>query len=114
MLLKLILIVLTFPIWLPVLIVVVVLLFVLIVVALSLVFSFFAAGIAALFSGVHLLFTAPFSGMMMTGGGLIIMGLFILIAGPVLKKVVPGLINIFRNIIDRVGDEFRKGGKNNG
>ncbi len=114
MLLKLILIVLTFPIWMPVLIVVVVLLFVVIVVVLALVFSFLAAGIAALLGGIRLLFEAPFSGMMMAGGGLVITGLFVLIAGPVLKKFVPATINIFRNIIDRIGDEFRNGGRKNG
>lgn len=114
LLLKLLLLVITFPVWLPILIVVVVLLFVVVVVAFSLVFAFFAAGVGILLSGFRTMFEAPFAGIMMIGGGLFITGLFVLIAGPVLKRFIPGAINMFRSIIDKMGDALRNGGRKNG
>lgn len=113
-LIKLLILVLTFPIWLPILILVVVFLFVIIVVAFSLVFGFLIAGVSIIFGGIRTLFEAPFVGMMMLGGGLLVVGLFVLIAGPVLKRFIPGAINLFRSVIDKLGDALRNGGRKNG
>ncbi|WP_303788780.1 DUF1700 domain-containing protein [Ruminococcus flavefaciens] len=81
--------VLTFPIWLPLLIAAVTILFVVIVVLLSLVFAFIAAGIGLIIGGFAILFEVPSVALMALGAGFIITGLVILLCKPVFRSAIP-------------------------
>ncbi|WP_303805986.1 DUF1700 domain-containing protein [Ruminococcus flavefaciens] len=105
--------VLTFPIWLPVLIVAVVMLFVIIVVLFSLIFAFIAAGIGLIVGGIAALFEAPSVALMALGAGLIITGLVILLCKPVFGAAIPACGRGIKKLFTWVGGLFKKGGKEN-
>lgn len=105
--------VLTFPIWLPVLIVAVVMLFVIIVVLFSLIFAFIAAGICLIVGGIAALFEAPSVALMALGAGLIITGLVILLCKPVFGAAIPACGRGIKKLFTWVGGLFKKGGKEN-
>ncbi|MCR4638291.1 DUF1700 domain-containing protein [Ruminococcus sp.] len=105
--------VLTFPIWLPLLIVAVVMLFVIIVVLFSLVIAFIAAGIGLIFGGIALLFELPSIALMALGAGFIITGLVILICKPVFGAAIPACGRGIKKLFTWVGGLFKKGGKEN-
>ena len=111
--LSIILAVLTFPIWLPVLIVAVVMLFVIIVVLLSLIVAFIAAGIGLIFGGFGMIFEAPAVALMSLGAGFIITGLVILLFKPVFGAAIPACGRGIKKLFTWVGGLFKKGGKEN-
>ncbi|MDF2511736.1 MAG: hypothetical protein K0S04_1602 [Herbinix sp.] len=97
----------TFPIWLPIVLTVLGIAIGVIATVVGLIFGFGLTGIALIGSGV-ILFVAglaelatPFYGLLMIGGGLVITGLGMLITiavGFVCKKVLPVLISGFVNL----------------
>ena len=105
--------VLTFPIWLPVLIVAVVMLFVVIVVLFSLVIAFIAAGIGLIICGFAVLFEAPSVALMAIGAGFIITGIVLLICKPVFGAAIPACGRGIKKLFTWVGGLFKKGGKEN-
>ena len=105
--------VLTFPIWLPILIVAVVMLFVIIVVLFSLVFAFIAAGIGLIIGGFALIFEIPSVALMALGAGFIITGLVILMCKPVFGAAIPACGRGIKKLFAWVGGLFKKGGKEN-
>lgn len=111
--LSIILAVLTFPIWLPILIVVVVMLFVVIVVLLSLVVAFIAAGIGLIIGGIITLFEVPSIALMALGAGLIITGIVALICKPVFGSAIPACGRGIKKAFSWIGGLFKKGGKEN-
>jgi len=112
--LKIFLGVITFPIWLPILIVVVSVLFALIVAAFSIIFAFIATGIALTVGGIAALFEVPSVGLMLLGAGLILTGIVLLICKPVLNRVIPAMGRGIKGMCNWIGSLFRKGGKVNG
>ena len=105
--------VLTFPIWLPLLIAAVTILFVVIVVLLSLVFAFIAAGIGLIIGGFARLFQVPSVALMALGAGFIITGLVILLCKPVFRSAIPACGRGIKKLFAWVGGLFKKGGKEN-
>ncbi|MBR0511261.1 MAG: DUF1700 domain-containing protein [Ruminococcus sp.] len=105
--------VLTFPIWLPLLIAAVTILFVVIVVLLSLVFAFIAAGIGLIIGGFAILFEVPSVALMALGAGFIITGLVILLCKPVFRSAIPACGRGIKKLFAWVGGLFKKGGKEN-
>lgn len=105
---KLLIAILTFPIWLPILIVIVSLAFALLVTVIAVAFAFAVAGVSCIVVGIVTLFTAPPIGLATLGIGLVFLGIIGLIASPVLKSVFNGVRNVLNsifsfchNIIDR-------------
>lgn len=96
---KLLILVLTFPIWLPVLVAVVSTLFGLLVAAAAIVFALIVAGVACVVSGIVALFVEPFAGLFVLGVGLVLCGIFGLIAVPVCKWFFRLLRDLFNVII---------------
>ena len=112
--LRIFLAVITFPIWLPILIVVVAVLFALIVTVISLVFAFIATGVALIAGGIAALFEVPSMGMMALGAGFIMTGFVLLICKPVLNKAIPALGRGIKSVCNWIGGLFKKGGNVNG
>ena len=105
---KLLIAILTFPIWLPILIVIVSLAFALLVTVIAVASAFSVAGVSCIVVGIVTLFTAPPIGLATLGIGLVFLGIIGLIASPVLKSVFNGVRNVLNsifsfchNIIDR-------------
>ena len=111
--LKIFLAVITFPIWLPILIAVVSVLFALIVTAFSIVFAFVVAGIALIIGGIAAVFEVPSIGLMLLGAGLILTGLVLLLCKPVLNKAIPAMGRGIKSVCNWIGGLFKKGGKVN-
>lgn len=106
--------VITFPIWLPVLIVVVSVLFAFIVAAISIVFAFIATGIGLILGGIAALFEVPSIGLMLLGAGLIFTGIVLLICKPVINRAIPAMGRGIKGVCNWICGLFRKGGKVNG
>ena len=106
-----ILAVLTFPVWLPLLIVVVVLLFVLIVVLASLIFAAIATAVGLLIASVPAMFHSPSEGLMLLGGGLVFAGIVILIFKPAFNVVIPACGRLVKRFFSWLTGLFRKGGR---
>ncbi|MDE6149382.1 MAG: DUF1700 domain-containing protein [Ruminococcus sp.] len=105
---KILIAVLTFPIWLPVLIVIVSLAFALLVTVIAVAFAFAVAGVSCIVVGIITLFTAPPIGLTTLGIGFVFLGIIGLIASPILKAVFNSVRNVLNsifsflhNIIDR-------------
>ena len=105
--------ILTFPIWLPILITVVALLFSLIVVVFSLIVALVATAGGMLFGGIVCLFEAPPIGMMILGISIFLIGLIILICKPVFKAIIPGIGKAIGDFCNWLVGLFKKGGKSN-
>lgn len=105
--------ILSFPIWLPILITVVAILFSLIVVAFSLIIALVATAGGLLFGGIVCLFEAPPVGMMILGVSIFLIGLIILICKPVFKSVIPGIGKAIGRFCNWLVGLFKKGGKTN-
>jgi len=112
--LKLVIAILTFPIWLPILITVVSILFALIVTVLALIFAVIVAGFALVISGFGVIFEVPSIGLMLLGSGLIIVGFFMLLCKPVFKSAIPACGRAIGSAFKWIGGLFKKGGKENG
>lgn len=97
---KLLILVLTFPIWLPVLITVVSVAFALIVTAVAVLFSLIVAGVACIVGGIITLFVEPAVGVLALGIGLVICGLFGLVGVPLFKWLFRALRDLFNNLVD--------------
>ena len=100
--LKIFLAVITFPIWLPILIAVV-----------SVLFAFVVAGIALIIGGIAAVFEVPSIGLMLLGAGLILTGLVLLLCKPVLNKAIPAMGRGIKSVCNWIGGLFKKGGKVN-
>ena len=112
--LKLILVILTFPIWLPVIISVFAVLFSLLIALIAVIGAIIFSGIAFIVAGVHMLFEIPPLAIFIIGIGLMITGLFVLIGGPVFRKLIPACGKLIRNMADWIRGLFtRRGGQNN-
>ena len=104
-----ILAVLTFPVWLPVLIVVVVLLFVFIVVLVSTIFAVIATAAGLIVASVPAMFQSPGEGLMLLGGGLIFAGIVMLIFKPAFNVVIPACGRSVKRFFDWLAGLFKKG-----
>ncbi len=96
---KLLIILLTFPIWLPVIGAVASIVLSIVVTFFAIAFAFLVTGIACIIIGIIELFNAPVIGIMTLGVGLILIGLFGLVAYPLLKVVFRGFRALFNKII---------------
>lgn len=105
--------ILTFPIWLPVLCVVVSLMFALIVVILALLFSAAVTAIGFIIAGIAAIFEFPAVGLMCIGGGLILAGLVILICKPFISSFIPSAARVIKRFCCWIRGLFIKGGKEN-
>ena len=105
--------ILTFPIWLPVLIVAVVVLFVLIVVAFALLISVGAIAVGLLIGGVGILFESVAVGITLIGAGLVVTGVTMLICKPIISSLIPGIFNGIKSFGGWVIGLFNRGGKEN-
>ena len=110
--LKIIIAVLTFPIWLPILITIVALLFTFIVVIFVLLIAVVASGIGILFGGFAVLIEAPPLGIMCIGGGLVLTGISFLILRGLFRWIAPGCVSLIRKFVAWLGSLFRKRGEN--
>ena len=112
--LKFIILILTFPVWFPILISIFAVLFALVVSAIAIVASLLFAGIAFIIAGVYSLTEVPPVGILSIGIGLMITGLFIILGGPVLRKLIPACGKLIRGFVDWVKRLFtQKGGQKN-
>lgn len=105
---KLLIAVLTFPIWLPILIVIVSLAFALVVTVISIAFAFAVAGVSCIAVGFVTLFTAPPLGLVTLGIGLVFLGIIGIALSPGIKalfkavrNILNGIFTFFHNIIDK-------------
>lgn len=82
---KIAVIILTFPIWLPIIITLAALAFALVITAISLVFALIVTAVACVVGGIVILFTEPFLGMIVLGIGLVAAGIISLVGVPFFK-----------------------------
>lgn len=112
--LKIIILVLTSPVWCPLVMAVFAVLFSLLVAGIAIVASLIFSGIALIIGGVPLLIDVPPVGLLTVGVGLMITGLFIIIGKPLLKKLVPACGSLIRRFVDWLRGLFiGKGGQKN-
>ena len=105
--------ILTFPIWLPVLIIVVVVLFTAIIVLASLIFAFIAAAVGLIIGGIVTLFEFPALGMIALGLGLVLTGIVMLICKPAFGAAIPAMGRGIKRFCGWLAGLFKKGGKEN-
>ncbi|MBR5684291.1 MAG: DUF1700 domain-containing protein [Ruminococcus sp.] len=105
--------VLTFPIWLPVLIVICSLLFTIIVVVCSLVFAAAVAAIALIIGGLATIFESPFLALMFIGAGLVVTGIVLLICKPAFSSLIPACGRAVKRFWNWIMSLFKKGEKEN-
>ncbi|MBR4621951.1 MAG: hypothetical protein IKO44_00290 [Ruminococcus sp.] len=98
---KLLLLVMLFPIWFPLLIVCLVLMFVGVVVAFSLEIALISAGVGLVASGVVTLFDIPPLGIILIGAGLILSGIFVLTVVPLFRGLLRGARNTLNRMVGR-------------
>lgn len=110
MIVKLILICVTFPIWLPVIIAIGGIAFGLLVAAIAIVFSFIVVGVTCTVAGILSLLKVPPVGLVITGVGLVFAGLSGLILWPICKGIwrlavrfVKWIVSILRRSIGTGG-----------
>ena len=112
--LKLIILVLTFPIWLPGIIAVFTALFAILVSLIAVIIALIASGFAMVIGGVQLALEAPPIGITCIGIGLMIIGIFMMIGRPVMRRFVPFCIGLLRRFIEWIkGLLNRRGGQKN-
>ena len=99
--------VLTFPIWLPIIITLFALAFALVITAISLVFALIVTAIAGVVGGILTLFTEPFKGMIVLGIGLVATGI-ISLAGVPFFKWACGLIKKLFDKLTSWGNRLMK------
>ena len=112
-LLRIFLAVITFPIWLPVLIVVCALLFAFIVVVFSLVFAAAVTAIALIVGGIATIFESPFLALMFIGAGLVITGIVLLVCKPAFGSAIPACGRAVKRFFSWIKGLFKKGEKEN-
>lgn len=111
--LRIVLAVLTFPIWLPILIVICALLFTLIVVVCSLIFAAVVTAVALIAGGIAAIFETPSIALMLIGVGLIITGIIILICKPAFNTFIPACGRAVKRFFSWIVGLFKKGEKEN-
>ncbi len=111
--LRIVLAVLTFPIWLPILIVICALLFTLIVVVCSLIFAAVITAVALIAGGIAAIFETPSIALMLIGVGLIITGIVLLICKPAFNAVIPACGRAVKRFFSWIVGLFKKGEKEN-
>lgn len=107
---KIAVIILTFPIWLPIIITLAALAFALVITAISLVFALIVTAIACVFGGIVILFTEPFLGMIVLGIGLVVTGICSLIGIPFFKwafKAIKRLLDKITSWANRMIEKWR-------
>ncbi|MDO4944007.1 MAG: hypothetical protein Q4E74_02260 [Ruminococcus sp.] len=107
---KFVLILVTFPIWVPVAAVAFSLTVALFAVAFSLVVALGAAGLGCTVGGLAALFTVPPVGICVLGVGLIALGLFGLIVIPVVKMIFRAGVSVVNGCISLIRRVFGIGG----
>lgn len=112
-LLRVFLAVITFPIWLPILIIICALLFALIVVVFSLVFAAAVTAIALIAGGIAAIFETPSVALMLIGIGLIITGIVLLVCKPAFNAVIPACGRAVKRFFNWIVGLFKKGEKEN-
>lgn len=105
--------ILSFPIWLPILITVVAVLFSLIVALIAIAFGLIVGAVGLLYGGIVCLVEAPPIGMMLLGIALFITGLIILICKPIFSTVIPAIGRAIKSFCSWLVGLFKKGGKTN-
>jgi len=112
--LKFIILILTFPVWLPIIITVFAVLFAFLVSLIAIIASLAFAGIALIIGGIQIAFEAPPIGITLIGIGLMVTGMFVMIGRPCFRKLVPASIKLIRRFVDWVRNLFgRKEGQKN-
>lgn len=109
--LKILLIILTFPLWIGLVAGIGGALFGLLVAMFAVVISLIAVGFSLVAAGITQLFTFPPVGIMMIGGGLVLLGIFGLVARPGfsgLRKLAGKLVNGISSFFGKI---FGKGGR---
>ncbi|MBR1824558.1 MAG: DUF1700 domain-containing protein [Ruminococcus sp.] len=113
--LKLIILILTFPIWLPIIVSVFAVLFALLISAIAIIAALIGSGIALIVGGIQLLFEAPPVGITCIGIGLMVTGLFIMVGKPFINRLIPASARLIRGTVNKIKGLFnRRGGNNNG
>lgn len=107
-LVKLLILVVTFPIWLPVLIAVVSVLFALIVAAAAIVFALAVSGVACVFGGIVGLFFEPIGGVITIGIGLVLCGLMGILGVPIFRGIFRWLRDLLNSICTSVHNLIEK------
>lgn len=107
---KILLILVTFPIWLPIAAVIFSLTVAMFAIAFSLTVALGVAGFACTISGVAALFTVPPAGMCILGAGLVCLGLFGLVIIPFVKFVFRAGVSVFNGLISLIRRIFGIGG----
>ena len=103
-LLTILLLIITFPIWIALLSIAFALVVTLFSVALALIISLIAGSVAMLVGGIILLFTSAPFGIMCIGIGLCMLGLFILLLSPLFSLIIKAcklLVESIKNLIAR-------------
>ena len=110
--LKFILLVLTFPIWLPLIVTVFALLFALLVSVLAIVISLAFAGIALIIGGIQIALEAPPIGIICIGIGFMVTGIFAMIGKPFFRWIIPASGRLVRGLVNKIKGLFgRKEGQ---
>lgn len=105
--LKIVLLILAFPIWFPIVVVIFSLLIALFAVIFGLGIAFVATSIAMLFSGIMILFESPALALMGIGIGLVGCGItFFILCG-----LVPASLKLFKKFFSALKGMFKKGDK---
>ena len=105
--------ILTFPVWFPILITVVAVLFSLIVTLAAVAVGLIVSAAALLFGGIFCIFEAPAIGLMLLGIGLFATGIIILICKPIFNAVIPAFGRAIKRFCNWIVGLFKKGGKSN-
>lgn len=105
--LKIVLLILAFPIWFPIVVVIFSLLIALFALIFGLGIAFVATSIAMLFSGIMILFESPALALMGIGAGLVGCGVTFFI----LRGLVPASLKLFKKFFNALRGIFKKGDK---
>lgn len=106
--LKIILLVISFPIWLPVVVTVFALLFAFFVVIMALGFAFVVSSIAVLVSGIQILFESPALALMGLGAGLVGCGITFFIVRSIFTFFAPTFVKLVKKLFGAVKRIFVK------
>lgn len=109
--LKIILLILAFPIWFPIITVIFALLIALFAVIFSLGIAFVATSIAMLFSGIWILFETPALALMGIGAGLVGCGITFFILRGLFRVIMPASVKLFKKFFNTLRNFFKKGDK---
>ncbi|MBR1864127.1 MAG: DUF1700 domain-containing protein [Ruminococcus sp.] len=110
-LIKLLLLIITFPIWVPVAAVLFALSVASIAIIFALVVALGAAGVGLIAGGVGSLFAVPPVAVILIGSGMICLGVFGLLAKPAFSKLAPAAVDGVRKTVSKIREILNIGGE---